>query len=238
MIVLGKFEAIDLTHPLDSSVPTWTGSCGFQHEIKKDYDQGIRVMNYKCHAGVGTHMDAPAHFIRNGDVISDIPLDQLIVPARILNLSAKMHPDLFVMPEDILDHENKWGKIEPGTIVLAYTGWEQFWNQRERYRNADSSGQMHFPGFHVQTAELLLKRGIVGIGIDTFSPDGSNNLPENKYPVHECILGAGKYIIENAAHLSLMPAAGGYVLALPLKITVGAEAAMRLVGLIEKGKAK
>ena len=149
-----------------------------------------------------------------------------------------MHPDLFVMPEDILEYENKWGKIAPGSLVFAYTGWEQLWNQRERYRNADSSGKMHFPGYHVKTAELLLKRGVVGIGMDTLSPDGSNNLPENKYPVHECILGAGKYIIENAAHLSRMPPLGAYVLALPLKITVGAESAMRLVGLIERGKTK
>lgn len=236
MTVLGNFEAIDLTHPLDSSVPTWTGSCGFEYAIKMDYDQGLRVMNYKCHAGVGTHMDAPAHFFRDGADISDIPLDQLIVPACVLNLSAKMHPDLFVMPEDVLDFENKWGKIGPNSLVLAYTGWDQYWNQRERYRNADASGRMHFPGYHVKTAELLLKRGVVGIGIDTFSPDGSNNLPENKYPVHECILGAGKYIIENAAHLSHMPPTGAFALALPLKIPVGSESAMRLVGLIPRRK--
>ena len=232
MIVLENFEAIDLTHPLDSTVPTWTGSCGFQHEIKMDYDQGVRVMNYKCHAGVGTHMDAPSHFIRGAKSIADIPLDQLIAPACILDLSAKMHPDLFIMPEDILDHEKRWGKIVSGSLVLAYTGWEQFWGEQDRYRNADASGKMHFPGYHVSAAELLLKRGVVGIGIDTMSPDGSNNRPENKFPVHECILGAGKYIIENAAHLSRMPSMGAYVLALPLKIAVGAESAMRLVGLI------
>lgn len=91
---------------------------------------------------------------------------------------------------------------------------------------------MHFPGFDVKAVEMLIERKIAGIGIDTLSPDGSNNGPGNKFPVHECILRAGKYIIENAAQLSKMPAKGAYVLALPLKITVGAEVAMRLVGLI------
>jgi kynurenine formamidase len=232
MLILGKFKAVDLTHPLDGSVPTWTGSCGFQYQIKKDYDQGIRVMSYKCHGGVGTHMDAPAHFIEGGATIAAIPLDQLIVPVRVIDLSAKIDPDLFVMPEDILEHEQRWGTIEPGTLVFVYTGWDRFWQEPLRYRNPDASGQMHFPGFHVKTAELLLHRGITGIGMDTLSPDGSNNLPHNRYPVHECILGAGKYIIENAAHLSKMPPRGGYALALPLNITVGAESAMRLVGLI------
>ncbi len=232
MLVLGQFEAIDLTHALDNEAPTWTGSCGFSHEVKMDYDQGVRVLSYKCHAGVGTHMDAPAHFIRNGATVSDIPLDQLIVPACVLDLSDKMDPDLFVMPEDIFAYEKRWGEIEPNALVLAYTGWEKYWKQPDRYRNTDSSGKMHFPGFHFKTAEMLISRGIAGIGIDTLSPDGSNNKPENKFPVHEVILGAGKYIIENAAHLSKMPAKGAFALALPMKITVGAEAAIRLVGLV------
>lgn len=232
MAVLGNFKAIDLTHPLDDSIPTWTGGCGFKHEIKKDYDQGIRVMAFKCHAGVGTHMDAPSHFIQGGDNIADIPLEQLIVTASVLHLSEKMHPDLLVMPQDILDYEKKWGKIKQGSLVLVHTGWEKFWNDTDRYRNVDSSGKMHFPGYHVETAELLLQRGVVGIAIDTLSPDGSNNIPENKYPVHECILGAGKYIIENAAHLSQMPPQGAYAIALPLRITVASECAIRLIGLI------
>jgi kynurenine formamidase len=236
MVVLGHFEAVDLTHSLDSSVPTWTGSCGFQHEVKIDYDQGIRILLYKCHAGVGTHMDAPAHFFQDGAVISDIPVTQLIVPACIIDVSFKMHPDLFVTSEDVLNYEKKCGKIEEGSLVFAYTGWEKFWNDVERYRNPDISGKMHFPGFNVKAAELLLERKIVGIGIDTLSPDGSNNLPGDKFPVHECILRAGKYIIENAAQLSKMPAKGAYVLALPLKITIGAEAAMRLIGLIPAEK--
>jgi kynurenine formamidase len=232
MKLLENFEAIDLTHPLDSSVPTWRGRCGFHFEVKMDYDRGVRVLFYKCHAGVGTHMDAPAHFYPDGAVMSDIPLSQLIVPARIIDVSAQSHPDFFVGPEEILEHEKKWGKIEEGSLVFAYTGWEKFWGDVARYRNEDLLGKMHFPGFHVKAAELLLERKIVGLGIDTLSPDGSNNGPGGKFPVHECVLREGKYIIENAAHLSKMPAKGGYVLALPLKITVGAEAPMRLVGLI------
>lgn len=234
MLVLGQFEAIDLTHTVDHTIPTWSGSCGFSHEVKMDYDQGVRVLSYKCHAGAGTHMDAPAHFFREGAVIADIPLDQLIVPACVLDLRSKMDPNLLISPEDIIEYEKRWGLIETNALVLAYTGWEQYWGEPDRYRNLDSSGKMHFPGFHVDAAELLLKRGIAGIGIDTLSPDGANDKPGNKFPVHEAILGAGKYIIENAANLSKMPARGAYALALPLKISIGAEAPIRLVGLVQR----
>lgn len=233
-LVLGQFEAVDLTHPLDSGVPTWTGSCGFSHEVKMDYDQGVRCLSYKCQSGVGTHMDAPAHFFQNGRTIAAIPVEQLIIPACILDLSSQLKPDLFVMPEDLLEYERKWGPIGPNSLVFAYTGWEKYWNEPDRYRNVDPSGKMHFPGFHLKTAQMLIDRGVAGIGIDTLSPDGSNNKPENKFPVHEVVLGAGKYIIENAAHLSRMPPKGGYAIALPIKVTVGAEAPMRLIGLIPK----
>ena len=233
MKVLGKFEAIDLTHPLDCNVPTWNGSCGFQFEVKMDYDQGVRVLLYKCHGGVGTHMDAPSHFYPDGDSMSDIPLDQLIVPVCIIDVSSKSHPDYFLGPEEVLEHEKKWGEIEEKSLVFAYTGWDKFWGDVKRYRNADFSGKMHFPGFDVKAAELLLERKISGLGIDTLSPDGSHNGPGDRYAVHECLLREGKFIIENAAHLSKMPAKGGYALALPLKIVHGAEAPMRLVGLVQ-----
>ncbi len=236
MNVLGNFEAIDLTHALNSDIPTWTGGCGFQYEVKMDYDDGVRVLLYKCHAGVGTHMDAPSHFYRNGAQIADIPLEQLIVPASVIDVSAKSHPDFFVGPEEIVEYEKKWGRIEERSLVFVYTGWDKFWGNVGRYRNADHSGKMHFPGFHVKAAELLLERKIAGVGIDTLSPDGSNNARGERFPVHECLLRAGKYIIENVAQLSKMPAKGAFALALPIKVSEGAEAAMRLVGLIPTGQ--
>lgn len=229
--VMKGYRAIDLTHVLDESVPTWTGSCGFKHEIRMDYEEGLRVLSYKCHGGVGTHMDAPAHFYRDGATIADIPLDQLIVPARVIDVSEKTHADFFLSREDVLAYEKKWGKIEATSLVFAYTGWDRFWKEPEKFRNADADGRMHFPGFDAGAAELLVERNIAGIGIDTLSPDGSNN-NQGKFPVHECILGAGKYIIEGAANLSQMPPKGAYALALPIKVGVGVEAAMRLVGLI------
>jgi kynurenine formamidase len=236
MQVLGKFEAIDLTHPLNSSVPTWRGNCGFSHEVKMDYHQGLRILSYRCQGGIGTHLDAPAHFFKEGASIAEIPLEQLIVPVCVLHLSEKMDPDFFVMPEDILEYEKTWGEIESGSLVLASTGWEKYWDQPEAYRNEDENGKKHFPGFHVKTAQILLERGIVGIGIDTFSPDGCNNTLESDFPVHQVILGAGKYIIENVANLAQMPAKGAFALVMPIKIEMGVEAPIRLVGLINKQK--
>jgi kynurenine formamidase len=91
---------------------------------------------------------------------------------------------------------------------------------------------MHFPGYSAAAAELLVRRGVVGIGIDTLSPDGSNNGAGVKYPVHETILGAKKYIIENLVNLEKMPAMGGFAIALPPRAREATECAARVVGLV------
>jgi kynurenine formamidase len=226
------WKAVDLTHTLDEQVPTWTGSCGFRHEIKMDYPQGCRVLSYKCHAGVGTHIDAPSHFFPNGLNAGDIPLEQLIVPLCVLDFSFRSDPDLLISSTDIAEDEAKWGEIPKSSLVIAYTGWDQFWKERERYRNPDEEGRMHYPGFAKEAAQYLLTREISGLGIDTLSPDGTNR----GFPVHEVILGEGKYIIENVAHLDQVPPRGAYAIALPLKVAAGAEAPMRLIALVNTGR--
>lgn len=229
--VLDRFHPIDLTHPLDEKIPTWSGGCGFRLEVKLDYPQGLRVQSLKSHAGVGTHIDAPTHFFPDSWNIGDIPLENLIVPVCVLDLRHKMHPDLFIAPHDIELFEKKHGQIPDHTLVLANTGWSQFWNNPEHYRNPDPSGKMHFPGFSAEAATLLLERNIVGLGIDTLSPDGSHNGPGVRYPVHELILGAKKYILENVANLNQMPPKGAYAIALPPRAREATESAARLVGL-------
>lgn len=76
---------IDLTHTLLPTVPHWSGSCGFQMQMTRDYADStaevkFRVQNIEMCAGVGTHMDAPAHCIAGGTDIAGITLQQLIVP--------------------------------------------------------------------------------------------------------------------------------------------------------------
>lgn len=228
--MLKNCKFVDLTHHLTSSVPTWTGSCGFSHEIKMDYDQGLRVLSYRMQAGVGTHMDSPSHFFKDTDNIGDIPLENLIVPVYIVNLAEKMEPDLQVMPKDIEAFEKKYEKIPRGSLVVAYTGWQRFWKETLKYRNPDENDIMHFPSFHKASAELLVERGVAGIGIDTLSPDR----PNEGFPVHKAILGNGKYIIENLTNLEKMPPAGAWIIALPIKVKEGTEAAVRAVGIIPK----
>lgn len=225
-----EFNIIDLTHSLTESVPTWTGSCGFCLEIKRDYDQVFRVNQVKMHAGVGTHMDAPSHRFEGGHSIADIALEHLIVPVCVIDVSTKADADYEISLEDLEEYEKKYGKTPKNSLVIGYTGWERFWKSPEQYRNVDEKGLMHFPAFSESVGEVLLQREIAGIAIDTLSPDS----PKSSFPIHKLFLGAGKYIIENVANASQIPPKGAIIIALPIKAVNATESPIRLVALVPK----
>ncbi len=227
---LGGYRMVDLTHSIDPFMPSWSDTSRFSFEVETDYEEGCRTLNYSCAAGLGTHVDAPAHFFRDGKMIAELALEELIVPLCVINVSAQRSPDLFIQPKDIVQFEEKWGEIERGSFACGYTGWDSYWNETERYRNVDGKGKMRFPGFSKEAAELLLARGVMGIGIDTLSPDGGNE----KFPVHEAVLGAGKIIVENLARLAEIPAKGAIIGMFPMKVGVGTEAPARCVAFIPK----
>ncbi|MBU6446154.1 MAG: cyclase family protein, partial [Verrucomicrobia bacterium] len=89
-------------------------------------------------------------------------------------------------------------------------------------------GQMHFPAFSVEAARYLIGQNVVGIGIDTLSPDCLHL----DYPVHHTVLGAGKYIIENVADCANIPSRGCYAIALPLRAEDATECPIRLIALV------
>ncbi len=91
-----------------------------------------------------------------------------------------------------------------------YCGWEARLGEPGAYLNGDADGGFHYPGFHPDTAVLLVEeRDIVGIGVDTLSLDFGQS-PD--FGTHLTVLPAGKYGIENLANLGVLPAAGATVI--------------------------
>ena len=220
-------KIIDLTHELTQTAPTWNGSCGFQSAIKLDYDQRCRVQNIKMHAGVGTHIDAPAHFIPGSRDVSELLLEHLLVPLHVIDIRHRVNDNVNyqLQPDDMLHYEKMHGAIVPKSFVAICTGWSARWPYPDEYRNVDKQGNMHFPSIAPQAADLLIDRAIVGVGIDTLSPDCSLD----SFPVHEKILGADTYIVENIAYLDKVDATGYVACILPLKGKGLVEAPVRMI---------
>lgn len=221
---------IDLTHELNNNIPAWDLSCGFHDKIVLDYNQcdrpaKFRVQAIDCPAGIGTHMDAPAHCFPGAKTIDQFFVEQCRKPCVVINITDKAHADerYLLSIQDIKLFESTNGEIAQNSFVIVHTGWSKYWNNPEKYHN-----NLLFPSVSVEAAEYLLSKNISGLGIDTLSPD----IGDSDFGVHRILLGANKFIIENIAQADLMPVAGADVLILPLKIKGGTEAPVRLVGVL------
>ncbi len=226
--MLENYKFVDLTHTISKDAPTWDGSCGFVLSNNIDYENCtapdlFRVQKLSMNAGIGTHMDAPAHCVPDAKSIESLELEDLIVNCVVIDVSDKTDENYIVMPEVVEEFEEKNGKIKEKSFVIFYTGWDKHWDDKEKYHNDHV-----FPSIHVDTAKLLLERNIAGLGTDTLSADTG----ANGFPVHQAILGAGKYLVENIANASVLPPNGAKILVLPIKIKEGTEAPIRLLALI------
>ena len=223
-----EFKAIDLTHTLTTTIPTWDSSCGFDISIDTDYADCtapdlFRTQKIKMNAGTGTHMDAPAHCLPSGRTIESLTMEELVTSCVVIDVSDEADENYLAMPEVVEKFEKEHGEIKSNSFVIFKTDWDKYWDTPEKYRN-----NHQFPSVHVSTAELLLKRNIAGLGIDTLSADTG----KEGFPVHRAILRANKYLVENITNISKIPPTGSKIAVLPMKIGGGTEAPIRIVAFI------
>lgn len=222
------YKIIDLSHPLSEEIPCWNNSCGFNLTTTIDYSDCsgptvFRVQRMNMHAGIGTHIDAPAHTVPGGETVLQLLLQNLIVPCVVINVAQQSHQDYKISLADVEFFEQKHGPILKNSCVFFYTGWSERWNNRDQYHNNHK-----FPSVDSAVASYLIAKDIAGLGIDTLSCD----VPSGGFPVHTLMLGAGKYLIENVANLYKLPAVGSFSCALPLPIRQATESSVRLVAFL------
>jgi len=91
---------------------------------------------------------------------------------------------------------------------------------------------LHFPGFGVDAATLLVERGVVGLGIDTLGIDPGEVAD---FSVHRSVtLPRGVWHVENLTNLDRLPAVGAWIVALPMKIADGSGAPVRVVAFVPR----
>jgi kynurenine formamidase len=125
--------------------------------------------------------------------------------------------------------EKRHGRIPAGALVLLRTGWASRWPDARRYRNQDAQGKMHFPGFSVGAAKLLIERKVSGLGCDTMSIDHGASAD---FAVHHLALGSGLYHLENLADLSALPETGAFLVVAPIKLEGGSGGPVRVFALL------
>ena len=238
---LSKGRWIDLTHSFSATTIYWPTADGFVHEVdfKGITDKGYyyTAFNFSAAEHGGTHIDAPIHFSEGGQTVDQLPIDQLIGPAVVIDVAEKTctNRDYRVAVADFEVWEAEHGQLPEGCIVLLDTGSAQFWPDRVAYmgtdrRGADAVADLHFPGLHPEAAAWLVEnRAIKAIGLDTPSIDyGQSKLFES----HRILFDKNILALENVANLDRLPPVGATLFALPMKIEGGSGGPTRVVAFI------
>jgi kynurenine formamidase len=232
-VATGKTRVIDLTYAVSEKQVPWPGDAkGFEaKENATVAKNGYFTRSFWMLEHYGTHMDAPAHFPPGKTTLDKIPVEKFFGPAVVMDVreDAARNPDYTLTVKRVEDWERKYGAIPAGAIVLLRTGWASRWPDVARYRNQDAEGKMHFPGFSVEAAKILLQRKISGLGCDTLSIDPGNS---PNFPVHTLVLGSDVYQLENLANLQDLPEAGAFLIAAPIKLEGGSGGAVRVFALV------
>jgi len=236
-------ELVDLSHTYDSSTIFWPTAEGFRLEKVADGDTPAgyyyAANNFSGAEHGGTHIDAPVHFARGHMTVDRIPLETLIAPAVVVDVTeaSSANADYQVAIKDITDFELVHGTIPEGSIVLFRTGFANRWPNAETYLGTTTRGEaavarLHFPGLHPDAAQWIVSnRGVKAVGIDTASIDfGQSTL----YETHRALYGRDVPALENLASLDRLPATGTLLIALPMKIGGGSGAPVRVVAVVPK----
>ncbi|QBS36630.1 cyclase family protein [Thermaerobacter sp. FW80] len=246
----GAVDIVDLSAPLSERTPViqlpppFANTKRFSRTVVSHYDdRGPAWAWYDLELGehVGTHFDAPIHWIsgREGLDVSQVPLRSLIAPAVVIDKSAECaeNPDFLLEIAHIEEWEQRHGRLPEGSWLLFRTGWSARGDDEQAFFNADAQGP-HTPGVSVECARWLAEEApIVGIGVETVGTDaGLAARFDPPFPVHHYLLGAGKYGITQLRNLDQLPPTGSILVVAPLPIVGGTGSPARVLALVPRGE--
>jgi kynurenine formamidase len=237
--IIDESKVIDLTYSFDEQTIFWPTAKPFHLEVVAAGETAggywYEANNICLAEHGGTHMDAPVHFARGKRAADEVPVQQLIGPAVVIDVreQAAKDPDYRVSVADIEAWETQHGQIPKGAIVLMFSGWGERWPDKKRYLGTDTPGDvanLHFPGFSRKAAEFLVtQRDIDAVGVDTPSIDYGQS---KDFIVHQIINGADKPALENVANMDQLPPVGATIIALPMKIARGSGGPVRIIAVL------
>jgi arylformamidase len=160
------------------------------HATIKDNNANVTRITVGSHTG--THVDAPWHFLQDGNSIDMEPLDKFIGEAAIIDALGKNS----ITAEDFSGYD-----IRGNDIVLIYTGTGD--------RRTD------FAYLDISAAEWMVEHGAKCVGIDTASVE---KYGKKDGTVHKMLLARNIGIIENLANLKQFTGSRMFFVCLPLPL--------------------
>ena len=202
---------IDVSVPLRTGMVNWPGDPPARISHSQDIERGdpCTVSLLEMGAHTGTHMDAPAHFVRGGIGIDDMPLEAAIGSARVIPIRDRES----IKPDELVRHSIRRGE----RILLKTHNSDRCW---------DTDGFVEdFVYISATGARYLAERQVRLVGIDYLSVGGFR---ADGLETHQALLEAGIWIIEGL-NLKRAPLGRVQLVCLPLKIAGGDGAPARAI---------
>ncbi len=184
-------DFIDVTREIAPGMTVYPGDTVPRFD-RKDFGQYV-ITDLLLSTHSGTHIDAPAHYLKSGTTIEKIPLEALVGECMVIDVSAS---DGEILPEGIAD---RMAGVER---VLLRTGYRDNGQFNPDYKSPGLGAARLFTGLNVRCL------GTDAPSIEKFGGSGE---------VHRELLGKGVAIIE-FLDLGGVPEGVYLMVALPLKL--------------------
>lgn len=191
----------DITLTITPTLPVWPGDPPVRLTQPSHLERGdiCTITRLDMGAHTGTHLDAPAHFIRGGATAESLSLDVLIGPALVVDARGRGHVTANVLETLV---------IPPGVQrLLLHTDNSAIWQRGEM------AFVEQFTAITADGAQWLVDRGIRLVGIDYLSVGSF----DDGIPTHQILLDAGVIAVEGLNLSAIEP--GDYqLICLPIKL--------------------
>jgi arylformamidase len=186
-------KLIDVTRPLTAGLLVYPGDM-VPSFCQVDHGRYL-ISNLHMSTHTGTHIDAPAHYLKSGETIDRIPLDHIIGSCRVIDVSGAKNSSI-----SAADLGEKLRGVKRLLLKTSFSMRDTFCED--------------YPSLAYDAACSITNSGIECVGIDSpsiesYNCDGS---------VHRRLLGNGCIIIE-LLDLTDVPEGDYEMLALPLRLT-------------------
>ncbi len=161
-----------------------------------------QVCQFSMVTHLGTHVDAPLHFVKDGKTTAEVDLEHYCGQAVCLDVPNVPEEGILDITGVLEQNENL---IKPGDIIILHTGWEDKLGTDDYFR---------FPDFDPGVGELLERFGANGIGFDMPSIDRCGE-------AHVAVLSRNMSIIESLINLKPLIGKRFFFSAVPLKFADG-----------------